>query len=135
MVNASQPEAIERTRQALAAQGFGVLSEIDVAATLQAKLGVQVPPQVILGACNPQLANKALEIEPDIGLLLPCNVVVREDGGRTVVAALDPQIMVQVPGRPELAEVAAEAGRRLDEALQQLSGSAAGGEQLSGSAG
>ncbi|MFZ5850104.1 MAG: DUF302 domain-containing protein [Actinomycetota bacterium] len=113
-------EAVARTREALAGQGFGVLTEIDVQATLRAKLGEEVPEQLILGACNPQLAHRALQVEPDIGLLLPCNVVVRRDGERTLVQALDPQVMVSVPGNPALAPIAEDAGRRLDAALAAL---------------
>jgi uncharacterized protein (DUF302 family) len=113
-------EAVERTRAALAGQGFGILTEIDVAATLHAKLGVEVPPQVILGACSPPLAHRALQVEPDLGLLLPCNVVVRVDGGTVRVTALDPQVMVGVTGRPELGAVAAEARQRLRAALDDV---------------
>lgn len=110
-------DAVDMTRAALAEQGFGVLTEIDVQATLKNKLGEDMEPYVILGACNPQLAHQALGVERDIGLLLPCNVVVRRDGERTLVQALDPQVMVTLPGRPELQSVADEAGRRLRAAL------------------
>jgi len=114
-------EALQRTRTALADQGFGILTEIDVAATLQAKLGVEVAPQVILGACNAPLAREGLRIEPDLGLLLPCNVVVRVDqDGATLVSALDPELLVSVPGRPELAPIAAEAKARLQTALAAI---------------
>jgi uncharacterized protein (DUF302 family) len=114
-------EAIDRMRAALAEQGFGILTEIDVAATLKAKLDVDVPPQVILGACNAPLARQGLAIEPDLGLLLPCNVVVRADeNGRTLVSALDPELMVTVPGRPELAPIAADAKARLHAALRAV---------------
>jgi uncharacterized protein (DUF302 family) len=121
-VTVSRPydEVVAATRAALAEQGFGVLTEIDVRGTLQAKLGVEVPPQVILGACNPELAHRALEIEPDLGLLLPCNVVVRSAGSDCVVSALDPDVMVQVPNRPELASVAGEARTRLERALADV---------------
>src|SRR5215207_5960359 len=100
-------EALQRARTALAEQGFGFPVEIDVAATLQAKLGVEVAPQVILGACNAPLAREGLRIEPDLGLLLlPCNVVVRVDqDGTTLVSALDPELLVSVPGRPELGPI------------------------------
>lgn len=117
-------ETVELTRAALADNGFGVLTEIDVQATLKKKLDVDMEPYLILGACNPQLAHRALGIERDIGLLLPCNVVVRRDGDRTVVQALDPQVMVSVPGLPELQPVADEAGKRLAAALEAV---AAGG--------
>ena len=114
-------EALERARTALADQGFGILTEIDVAATLQAKLGVEVAPQVILGACNAPLAREGLRIEPDLGLLLPCNVVVRVDqDGTTLVSALDPELLVSVPNRPELAPIAAEAKTRLQTALAAI---------------
>jgi uncharacterized protein (DUF302 family) len=113
-------EAVARTREALAEQGFGVLTEIDVQATLKAKLALDMEPYLILGACNPQLAHQALEVERDIGLLLPCNVVVRRDGDRTLVQALDPQVMVSLPGLPALQPVADEAGRRLSAALKTV---------------
>lgn len=114
-------EALERARTALAAEGFGILTEIDVAATLKAKLGVEVAPQVILGACNAPLAREGLRIEPDLGLLLPCNVVVRVDqDGTTLVSALDPELLVTVPGRPELEPIAAEAKTRLQSALATI---------------
>ena len=113
-------ETVERTRAALADNGFGVLTEIDVQATLKTKLDVDMEPYLILGACNPQLAHRALGVDRDIGLLLPCNVVVRRDGDRTLVQALDPQVMVSVPGRPELQPVANEAGKRLAAALEAV---------------
>ena len=120
-VDAPLHEALERTRTALADQGFGILTEIDVAATLKAKLDVDVPPQVILGACNAPLARQGLQIEPDLGLLLPCNVVVRADeDGRTRVSALNPELMVTVPGRPELEPIAADAKSRLHAALRAV---------------
>lgn len=120
-VDAPLDEALERTRTALADQGFGILTEIDVAATLKAKLDVDVPPQIILGACNAPLARQGLQIEPDLGLLLPCNVVVRtDDDGRTLVSALNPELMVTVPGRPELEPIAADAKARLQEALRAV---------------
>ncbi len=112
--------AVEATRAALADQGFGVLTEIDVQATLKSKLDQDMEQYLILGACNPQLAHQALEVERDIGLLLPCNVVVRRDGDRTLVQALDPQVMVSLPGRPELQPVADDAAQRLNAALQTV---------------
>ena len=115
-------EAVERTRAALAENGFGILTEIDVQATLKEKLDQDMEQYLILGACNPQLAHQALAVERDIGLLLPCNVVVRRDGDRTVVQALDPQVMVSLPGRPELQPVADEAAKRLSAALQTVAG-------------
>ena len=118
-------EAVAATREALAGQGFGVLTTIDMAGTLKTKLDVDLPPQVILGACNPPLAYRALQVEESIGLLLPCNVVVRAlDDGRTLVQTLDPQVMVSVTGNPALAEVADDAAARLREVLAALGGSA-----------
>jgi len=115
-------QTVNRVREALAAQGFGVLTEIDVQETLKAKLGVDSQSYVILGACNPTLAHQALQVEPEIGLLLPCNVVVREDGDQVLVHALDPQVIVTLPGRAELAPVADEASRRIDAALAAVAG-------------
>lgn len=116
-------EAVARTREALGEQGFGVLTEIDVQATLKSKLDQDMEPYLILGACNPQLAAQALAVERDIGLLLPCNVVVRRDGDTTLVQALDPQVMVSLPGRPELQGVADEAAKRLAAALEAVAAS------------
>ena len=113
-------EAVARTREALAEQGFGVLTEIDVQATMKRKIDADVEPQIILGACNPQLAYKALRAEPGIGLLLPCNVVVRREGDRTLVSALDPQMMVSLPDNADLQPVADEAAQRLAAALQAV---------------
>jgi uncharacterized protein (DUF302 family) len=114
-------EAVRRLRDALAAQGFGVLTEIDVRATLKEKLDADLEPYLILGACNPALAHRALEADRSIGLLLPCNVVVRgnPDGG-TLVQALDPKVMVELTALPELQPVADEVRRRLDAALDSL---------------
>ncbi len=116
-------QAVERTRAALAEQGFGVLTEIEVQATLKNKLDEDMEQYLILGACNPQLAHQALGVERDIGLLLPCNVVVRRDGDATIVQALDPQVMVSLPGRPKLQPVADEAAKRLSAALQAVAAS------------
>jgi uncharacterized protein (DUF302 family) len=117
VVDGTVEEMIPRVKEALTAQGFGVLTEIDVEATLREKLGVEVAPYVILGACNPVLANRALAAEPEIGLLLPCNVVVRAHEGRVVVSALDPQMMSDVTGHPALPPIADEATAALDAAL------------------
>jgi uncharacterized protein (DUF302 family) len=112
-------DAVSKVKEAFGTQGFGTLTEIDVQATLRQKLGQDTDPYVILGTCNPQLALQALEMEPEIGLL-PCNVVVRRHAGTTLVHALDPQVMVQVPQRPELQPLADEANRRIRAALDSL---------------
>lgn len=114
---------IPKVKEALKAQGFGVLTEIDVRATLKEKIGAEVPPYVILGACNPRLAHRALELERDVGLLLPCNVVVREHDGRTVVSALDPGVIAELADHPDLRPLAEEATGLLDAALEALAGS------------
>jgi uncharacterized protein (DUF302 family) len=113
-------EVVARVRDALKAQGFGVLTEIDVQATLREKLGEDMEQYVILGACNPPLAHRALSIDRRIGLLLPCNVVVRAEAGQTVIEALDPQAMVAVAGEASLQPVADEAASRLRAALAAL---------------
>lgn len=113
-------EAVPAVKEALMAQGFGTLTEIDVRATLADKLGADIEPYVILGACNPELAHRALELEREIGLLLPCNVVVRAEGERTMVQALDPQVIAEVSGTPGLEAIAEDAGRRIDLALEAL---------------
>jgi uncharacterized protein (DUF302 family) len=116
----SFPVALAAVREALASQGFGIVSEVDMAATLKEKIGVEIDPQVILGACNPGFANRALAAEPAIGLLLPCNVVVRGVGDRTVVEMIDPGILVQLTGNPELESIADEVGQQLAAAMQAL---------------
>jgi uncharacterized protein (DUF302 family) len=114
-------ETLDATRACLADQGFGILTEIDIRATLKAKLDVDVPAQVILGACRPPLAHAALQAEPTVGLLLPCNVVVRYlDDHTTLVQALDPKVMVSLTQNEALSPVADEAGRRLTAALDTL---------------
>ena len=113
-------ETVDRVRSALKEQGFGVLTEIDVQATLREKLGEQMEDYLILGACNPPLAHRALDVDRRIGLLLPCNVVVRTDGDHTVVEALDPHVMVTVAQHPDLASIADDAARRLAAALDTL---------------
>jgi uncharacterized protein (DUF302 family) len=111
-----------KTREAPAAEGFGILTEIDVAATLKAKIDVDRAPYKILGACNPPLANKALNGEIEAGLLLPCNVVVYAADEGTVVEAMDPGIMSKVSDSGALEEVASEARERLERALATLEG-------------
>ncbi|WP_448071132.1 DUF302 domain-containing protein [Georgenia yuyongxinii] len=119
-------QTLAAVREALAGQGFGILTEIDMAATLKKKLDVDVAPQVILGACNPPLAHRALQAEESIGLLLPCNVVVRAAGeNRTTVEALDPQVMVGVTHNDALTPVADDAAQRLRAALAALAALAA----------
>lgn len=119
-------DVVEQTRQALAAEGFGVLTEIDVAATMKAKLDVDLAPYLILGACNPPLAHEALGIEPSLGLLLPCNVVVREVDGSVVVEAIDPDAMVGATGNPDLHHIATEAGARLTRAIDSINDALSG---------
>ena len=118
--SASFADAAARVRDALKVQGFGVLTEIDVQSTLRDKLGEDMEDYLILGACNPPLAHRALGTDRSIGLLLPCNVVVRAEAGHTVIEALDPQIMVAVTGEPSLKAVADEAASRLRAALDSL---------------
>jgi uncharacterized protein (DUF302 family) len=113
-------EAVARVRQALKDQGFGVLTEIDVQATLRDKLGQDMEDYLILGACNPPLAHRALDADRRIGLLLPCNVVVRTEGAETIVEALNPEVMAEVAGRPSLKPVADEASSRIRAALGSL---------------
>ena len=114
--------AVARTKEALAAEGFGILSEIDVAATLKKKLDVDFRPYVILGACNPPLAHRALTAERDIGLLLPCNVVVYADDvpGQSVVAAMDPVEGLRLTGNDAIGPVADEVRQRLVRALEAI---------------
>ncbi len=125
-LDASYDDAVLATRKALADVGFGVLTEIDVKATLKKKLDVDVPAQVILGACRPPLAHKAMSIEPAIAAFLPCNVVVREAGaGKTIVEMIDPGVMVQLATAKEMESVATEAKALLSKALDALGGTRA----------
>ncbi len=115
-------EAIARVKEALQAEGFGVLTEIDVQRTLREKLGAEMQPYIILGACNPQLAHRALQQEPDIGLLLPCNVVVRAQGKGSRIDIADPQEMLGIVGNEQLHPIAEEAKQRLQRVVASLGG-------------
>jgi len=110
-------DAVARVTQALAAEGFGVLTTIDVKATLKQKLDLDVEPYVILGACNPHLASQGLAIEPDLGVLLPCNVVLRATGGGVHVAAMEPLAALHLAENPELEPLAQEARARIERAV------------------
>lgn len=120
-LNVPYEQAVEQVKDALKAEGFGVLSEINVKQTLKEKIGVEMSPYLILGACNPQLANRAITAEPEIGLLLPCNVLVRSEGNQTRVDIADPEAMLSIVGKPELDAVAAEARERLQRVVTALS--------------
>ena len=115
-------EALERVRAELGAEGFGVLCEIDVQATLREKLGVEEEPYTILGACNPPLAHAGLAAEPELGTLLPCNVVVYERDGQTHIAAIDAERMLSIVGNETLAPVAATVRARLDSVVARAAG-------------
>jgi uncharacterized protein (DUF302 family) len=114
--------AVERTKEELSKEGFGVLSEIDIATTLKKKLDVDFRPYVILGACNPPLAHRALTAERDLGLLLPCNVIVyaADEDGKSVVAAMDPEAALELTGNAEVREVAREVKSRLERVLNGI---------------
>jgi uncharacterized protein (DUF302 family) len=123
-LHTSFADAVERTRQALAAQGFGVLTEIDMKATLKAKLDEDMEDYLILGACNPPLAHRAVTIDRQIGLLLPCNVVVRTDPtteNTVIVDAMNPQLMVDITDQAALGDVARDAAHKLQAAIDSLS--------------
>ncbi len=114
-------QAVQRVTEALKAEGFGVLTEIDVQDTLKQKIGAEFRRYVILGACNPSLAHRALSADLDVGLLLPCNVVVHEEGGRSVVVAVDPVAMLgALAGNPAVADVAREARVKLGRVIASL---------------
>lgn len=115
-------EAVERVRVELQADGFGVLCEIDVRATMKAKLGVDSEPYTILGACNPPLAHRALQAEPELGVLLPCNVVVYVRDGTTHVSAIDAERMLSIVGNDGLGPVAAEVRARLAAVVERVAG-------------
>jgi uncharacterized protein (DUF302 family) len=119
-VNMGFDQAVAAVTQALAKEGFGVLTEIDVQATLKKKLNLDRPPYKILGACNPQFAHRALDAEPQIGALLPCNVVVREEGGKTIVEFMDPDAVLKLVERPEIGTIAAEVRARLQRVMAAL---------------
>lgn len=127
-VQLEYPDAVEAIKAELAREGFGILSEIDVSATLKKKLDVDFRPYVILGACNPPLAHKALSAERDIGLLLPCNVIVYadDDPSRSVIAALDPVEALQLTGRDDIRPIAEEVRSRLFRALERTEGKVVG---------
>jgi len=114
-------EIVARTRTELEAEGFGVLTEIDVQTTMKQKLGVEMEPYLILGACNPTFAHQALELEPELGVLLPCNVVVYQRGERTFVSAVDAERMLSIVDNDELAPVAAEVRSRLARVVERVS--------------
>ena len=119
-VDTGYDETVALTRDALASVGFGVLTEIDIAATLKVKLGVDVAPKVILGACRPQLAHRALTVDPRVAALLPCNVVVSADGAGALVEVMDPNVMPEFTGTAALSGVAADARDRLGRMLDGL---------------
>jgi uncharacterized protein (DUF302 family) len=114
------PEAVDRVKAALKEEGFGVLTEIDVRKTLKEKLGIDSESYIILGACNPALSHRALSADPLVGLLLPCNVVVFEQGGETVVSAIDPMAMMSGVHNAALEGVASEVRPRLERVIQGL---------------
>ena len=122
-VHTSFADAVTRTREALAQQGFGVLTEIDVKATLKAKLGKDIEDYLILGACNPSLAHRAINLDRQIGLLLPCNVVVRadpNDNKSVIVEGMNPQVLFDVTGEAQLAQLAEEVTDKLQAAIDSL---------------
>ena len=113
-------DVVAGVRDALAAQGFGIVSEFDMQATLRNRIGVEIDRQLVLGACNPALAHRSLQVDPSIGLLLPCNVVVRSTAAGTVVEMIDPQVFVAVTGNSEMQEIATEVSERLGAAMETL---------------
>ena len=123
-------EAAERVREELKAEGFGVLCEIDVQATMKEKLGVDGEPYLILGACNPPLAHQALSAEPDVGTLLPCNVVVYQRDGHTHISAIDAERMLSIVGNDDLAPVAAEVRAKLAAVVERVGSPASAAAHL-----
>ncbi len=119
-IDAPFAEVVERARDALAEEGFGILTTIDVQETLRAKLGAEIEPYLILGACNPELASRGLIEEPDLGVLLPCNVVVRTANGATHVAAMEPAAALALAGNQALEPLANEARTRITRAVAAL---------------
>ncbi len=113
-------EVSSDVRTALTEHGFGIVSEIDMQATLRNKIGVEIDPQIILGACNPGYAHRSLQIEPSIGLLLPCNVVIRKTEAGTVVEMINPEMLVQITDNPEMKQIADEVTENLAAALASL---------------
>lgn len=119
-VTLSYDEAVAKVKDTLKEQGFGVLTEIDVKATLKAKIDADIDPYIILGACNPPFAYKSITAEPEIGMLLPCNVVVRVADGKTYVEAMDPAAALGIVGNPAVDEIAKEVKARIEKALEAL---------------
>lgn len=113
-------ETIQRATDALASEGFGILTTIDVQATMKKKLDLSIAPYTILGACNPELASRGLAAEPDLGVLLPCNVVIRRDGDQTVIAAMEPLAAMALAANPALEPIATEARERLERAVASI---------------
>jgi uncharacterized protein (DUF302 family) len=116
-------DAVARAKELLRDEGFGVLCEIDVTKTLKEKIGADFRPYVILGACNPKLAHHALSAEGQLGLLLPCNVVVQQEDGRVVASAIDAEVLLGIVGRPELSDTARDVNARLRRVLDRLASS------------
>ena len=119
-VDMTPAQAIEAAKNALKEEGFGVLCEIDIAKTLKEKIGAEIPAQVLLGACNPRFAHAALQAEPNLGLLLPCNVVVRQSQGATIVSAIDAGKMLGIVGNSALAPMADDVNASLNRVLDKL---------------
>ena len=120
LVAAPYERVVARVREALKAEGFGIVTEMDVQATMKEKLGLDMRPYVILGACNPVFASQVLAADPELGLLLPCNVLVYETDEGTRVSAVDPEMMLQMAGSPPVAAIAADVKERLGRAVQSV---------------